>query len=448
MGRRRDLRRRLKLFPIVIALLILLSGCSISETDELYSLPQPPEGYLQLQKLIDAEIAKGSEYSAPTAGSLRQSVQLTDIDGDGVNEAVAFLRNKDSEPVVCIYHKTEGEYALATTITGDGTAVGRVEYADLDNDKISEILISWEINSEMRLLKAYSINDWTTSVLLTESCADFQVGDMNMDGRPEILALNLELNGGLVDMFSLKDKDVIKKSANLSASLTTADRFRISDITNGVPAVFVEGPFEDNENNFLLTDIIIYSNGELKNITLNHNTGDSAAKREYPVYCTDIDGNGSLDVPFAEIMKSPPSGTAEHYIFDWYSYDLDGNRSLCASTFHCYTDGWYFVLPEAWRENFSARRGNTLSGERAIVVSSVNAENGKIVDLLTIYTLTDENRSDRAKLDNRFVLMSSGTVIYAAEINTDSGLTLDENFKQDIIKRFHLISSEWITGAL
>lgn len=443
------MRRRLKLFPAFMAILISLSGCSMAEIDGLYSLPQPPEGYLQLQELIDAEIAAGSEYSAPTAGSLRQSVQLTDLDGDGTNEAIAFFRNKDSQPEICIYQKTDGDYALAATITGDGIAAGRVEYADLDNDSISEILISWEINSEMRLLKAYSVNNWTTAVLLTESCVDFQVGDMNGDKKPEIMALNLELSGGHVDMFWLdRYKDVIKKSASLSASIKTVDRFRVADIANGIPAVFVEGPFEDNEKSFLLTDIIIFSDGELKNITANSSTGDSAAKREYPVYCTDIDGNGSLDVPFADKMKSPPSGAAEHFIFDWYTYSSDGSRVLSASTYHCYTDGWYFVLPDEWRENLSVRRESANSGERAIVLSADDTDGGQPKDFITLYTLTDENRTDRAKLNNRFILLSSGAVIYAAEVNTENGAPADENIKQDVFKRFHLISSEWITGAL
>jgi len=39
-------------------------------------------------------------------------------------------------------------------------------------------------------------------------------------------------------------------------------------------------------------------------------------------------------------------------------------------------------------------------------------------------------------------------VIYAAEINTDSNHQTYEAEKRDIINRFHLISSEWITGAL
>ncbi len=439
------LNKRLGLLFAIFTALFVLSGCSGSEIDKLYSLPKPSQEYLQLQKLIDAEIAAGSEYSAPTAGSLRQSIQLTDLDGDGSNEALVFLRNGNQQPEICLYRKIDGKFALATVIKGEGTAIGRIEYSDINGDGFSEILVSWEVSSELRLLKVYSVKDWESSALLTASCIDFQIGDLDSDGTTDILTLSLETSGGKVDMYTIdKHNEVIQKTAKLSSSLKTADRFRIADIADNVPAVFVEGQFKDKENSSLLTDIVIYTGGELKNITMNSLTGDSATKRNYPVYCTDIDGNGSLDVPIAEKLSSS-QGNNDYYIFDLYSFDASGKSELCASTYHCYTDGWYFTLPTEWRKDILVRRESSLPGERSTVFFKVD-ENGKRTDLLTVYTLSDENRIDRAKINNRFVLLSSQTTIYAAELNTDGDKSADESEKQKIIKLFHLIYTEWNTG--
>lgn len=441
------LKKRLGFIFTIVAVLNLLNGCSISEIDKLYSLPKPSQEYTQLQKLIDSQITAGSEYSAPTAGSLRQSVQLTDLDGDGTNEALVFLRNSDAQPEICIYRKTSGMYALATVIKGEGTAIGRIEYADINGDGLSEILVSWEVSPELRLLRAYSVKDWQTSVLLTASCIDFQIGDLDSNGTADILALSLETSGGKVDMYTIdKQNEVVQKTAKLSASLKTVDRFRIADIEDKVPAVFVEGQFRDKDSSSLITDIVIYSNGDLKNLTVNTVNGDSPTKRDYPVYCTDIDGNGSLDVPLAEKLSSS-QGSNAYYIFDWYSFGADGKSTLCASTYHCYTDGWYFTLPTDWRKNISIKRESSLAGERATVFSRLD-KSGKPTVLLTVYTLNDENRIDRAKLNNRFVLLSSQTTIYAAELNTVEGAPASESDKQEIMKRFHLIYTEWNTGDL
>ncbi len=431
------MKRRLGLFAAVASALFLFSGCSLASIDELYSLPQAPKEYLQLQELIDEELEAGSEYSAPTAGSLRQSIQLVDLDGDGINEALAFLRSKDLQPEICVYHKNVESYALAATISGDGTAIGRVECADVDGDGVSEILVSWEVSAELRLLKVYSVKDWKSSVLLTASCTDFQLGDLDSNGKTDVIALNLETSGGMVDMYTINSNgNVAQESARLSASLRTADRFRISAVAEGVPAVFVEGPYS-NDDSGLVTDIIVSDDGELKNISCGTDE-DSSAKRRFFVYSTDIDGNGSLDVPFAERL----SGSDEYWIFDWYTYDKDGSSAKCASTYHDYTDGWFFVLPDEWRDTIAVRREGSVSGERETVFSSVDEETGKPTDRLAVFTLTDENRTERAAIDSRFVLMKSGTVVYAAKIMESKAA------QQDIINRFHLISSEFNTGAL
>jgi hypothetical protein len=427
----------------LFAALFVLSGCSAAEMSALYSLPQAPKEYLQLQTLIDDEIRSGSEYSAPTAGSLRQSIQLTDLDGDGVNEALAFLRNGALQPEICVYRKSGDAYTAAARIVGNGTAIGRVEYQDLNGDGVFEILVSWEVNAEMRLLKAYAISGWKPAVLLTASCADFLIGDLDANGVSDILALNLDASGGKVDMYTInKLGDVARRSAKLSASLKTAERFRIAPISGKLPAVVVEGQYSSEDSSHLLTDLIVYSGGELKNITLSSLSGDSAAQRHYAVYSTDIDGDGTLDVPFAERAISP--GGSEYYVFDWYSYAGNGERVLCASTYHDYADGWFFEIPDDWKEGLAIRRESADAGARAIVFSMDDPETGEMKDRLTIYTFTDENRTERAVLDGRFALLSSGTVVYAARLAAAAG----ETEKQAVADRFHLISSEFNTGTL
>ena len=71
-------------FLLLAALLFCLSGCYSGNIDQYFSLPMASEEYRQLQSLIDEELASGSEYAAPIHGSYRQSVQLSDVDGDGV----------------------------------------------------------------------------------------------------------------------------------------------------------------------------------------------------------------------------------------------------------------------------------------------------------------------------------------------------------------------------
>lgn len=441
------MKRKIALCLLAGIIFSALSACSIQEVDELYSLPQPSQEYLQLQNLIDAEIAAGSEYSAPTAGSQRQSVQLTDLDGDGVNEALAFFTRNES-PKICIYRKSQGGYVQALAIVGDGTGCGRVEYADLDGDGFSEILISWRTSSDMKLIKAYSVKNWTSTVLLTTSCTDFQIGDLNGNGTADIALLKFEQGAGTLDLYSVEqDGELLQSSAKLSSSLTDVERFRVGELGDGAPAVFIEGQYTDEENNDIcLTDIIVCIDAKLKNITMASDGTDSDTKRSYQVYCTDIDGNGTMEVPIAEKVFMQPGSATESYVFDWYAYGIDGERSLCASTYHCEADGWFVVLPEQWREGFTVRRETAvLSGERAVVLSQASEEDG-VTDLITIYALSGENRRDRAKIAGRFVLLQGETVIYVAK--PPAGTEFTEKQRRELADSFHLIYTEWNTGAV
>ena len=69
--------RRILIGIVSLALMMTsLTGCFKISADELYSLPQPSREFLKLQERINAVLAAGAEYSPPTAGPNRQSVQL------------------------------------------------------------------------------------------------------------------------------------------------------------------------------------------------------------------------------------------------------------------------------------------------------------------------------------------------------------------------------------
>ena len=146
-------------FLLLAALLFCLSGCYSGNIDQYFSLPMASEEYQQLQSLIDTELASGSEYAAPTHGSYRQSVQLSDVDGDGVDEALAFFRDGGKNPKINIYSSENGEYRLVLSLSGEGSSIGRIDYADLTGDGQKELLVSWQISSGVSILSALAVQE-------------------------------------------------------------------------------------------------------------------------------------------------------------------------------------------------------------------------------------------------------------------------------------------------
>lgn len=426
-------------FLLLAALLFCLSGCYSGNIDQYFSLPMASEEYRQLQSLIDEELASGSEYAAPIHGSYRQSVQLSDVDGDGADEALAFFRDAAKNPKINIYDSENGEYRLALSISGEGSSIGRIDYADLTGDGQKELLVSWQISSGLSVLGVYSLAGWSGDVLLSTDSAEFVTGDINRDGCDELLNLRAANSTTyLVDQYTFPlGQEPQATSAALSAGISALQRLRMVTLAGDAPALLAESTLTTGD---LVSDLFVCRDGSLINLTMNRTTQISETRRSYSlVYAQDIDGDGSTEIPHPQQLYS--RGDEVFWSIAWFRYDASGRASMIMTTYHCVTDNWYLVLPSGWDVGLMVRRDDSVSGERAVILSRLRSD-GSLEDYVAIYAITGENRYERARLDNRFLLQEEGTTVYAAKIL--DGKT-DEN---TIRSRFHVIYTDWSSGSV
>ncbi len=437
---------------IGLFMLMTVSGCYSTKADDLYKLPQASQEYLQLQKQIDAVLDSGAEYSPPIAGPNRQSVQLKDLDGDGQSEAIAFFRISGDRPLkVYIMKQTEGTYETVSKIEGNGTAIESIRYVDMDGDNVSELVIGYQ-SAGLSHMTIYSIRD-NQAVLLHESdYSKLVTSDLNEDDKTDVIALRLptpEVPGG-VDMYMLRsDGEIINSSAVLSAGIESINRIYKSELIDGSSAIFVEGSYQTSS---IITDILCWQDDGIFNIFADSATDNSEETvRTQEIYSTDINSDGVRDIPSPRLLLSSEDKT--YYAIDWYSYDRDGQKHAVFTTYHDFQDDWYLILPEEWKDRITVYREDTVAGERTIVFTwlperweTVEGESGE--DFLKIYTLSGDNKEDRASLSGRYRLLpqqTHGDVIYAYEIlkaGESLGVTtamVGENFRP--------INKEWTTGV-
>ena len=87
-----------RLFVLLLAAAMLLSGCALRTVDKMYSLPKRSDAYNDLQSVLDASMAD-LEFCAPLSGENQQTVQMADLDGDGVEEYLLFARGPSENPL-------------------------------------------------------------------------------------------------------------------------------------------------------------------------------------------------------------------------------------------------------------------------------------------------------------------------------------------------------------
>lgn len=448
------------------ALLLLLGGCAFSSPEELYAVPRASEDYQNLQEQIDLVRSAGAEYAGPLQGTNTQPVQLMDLDGDGVQEAVAFFRTTatdDTPPLkIYIYRQTsEGTYEVWNIIEGDGTAINSIAYEDLDGwtdaqgrtDR--ELVVSWRLSDKVYQLMAYSVRAPEAERLMSPiSYTDYALWDMDKDNLREIVVLNLNTVDGIgqADYYDYRDGQmVLQSSAPLSNAITglvSDSRPRTGFLNHGEvsePALFVTS----NLTTGIITDIFAWDGG-LINITYNPATSmsDGTLRLNNNIAIQDINGDGYLEVPKPTALPDPRStGSADFWSVQWVQYDLDGKANVVYTTYYNGEDGWYLVLPETWQGKIAlSRQDNTGSGERGVLFYPYSAGQGEANTqsrpFLAIYKLTGPNRVARAHTGERFILLEQDDTIYAAELHNDSGW--DCGVDQEGIKAlFHLIQSDW-----
>lgn len=445
---------KLRALFLAVALILGLTGCMGGDAGEMFDLPQPPEDYENLDaKLKEVRASIGGESIAPQSGSNTQTVQLQDLDSDGILEsAVAFFRVPGAEKPLKIYvfrQQSDDSYAVDTVIEGVGSAITSVSYENVGGDRRKEVVVSWQISGDDHTLGVYSLDDVEGIELLwVDSYTRFRLADLDGDQEREVVVLSLQSGEEDTTRADYYDYDgaalALKSTAPLSAGINEIKTLRGGNLAGGLPAIFVASGFPETGEQ--VVDILCCRNGALTNITLNAATARSEETvRAYnAVTSMDIDRDGVMEVPLPVPALKALGATDDFWLLEWRQFDEQGTPHQILTTFHNVTDGWYFELPDSWASRATISRKDSIStGERGVAFSLWQGEDREAQTFLVLYKLTGTSQQSRANLGNRQVIFSDSTATYAFELMPqvwDTGLSAE-----DINHRFHIIRTEWST---
>ena len=205
------MRKFIRALAAAALLAFALSGCGgfhlVFNPEELYALPELPVKYTELNARLNAILEGGAEYAAPTSGTNIQPVQMTDLDGDGQQEAIAFFRkSEDERPLkIYIFSASGDSYEQSAVIEGSGASVNSIVYSDLDGDGQTELIVGWRVNAELQALSVYTLSSAGPRELVRSvSYVRYANADLNGDGRQELVVLRSDEEGeGLADRKSV-----------------------------------------------------------------------------------------------------------------------------------------------------------------------------------------------------------------------------------------------------
>lgn len=427
--------RKTAVSAAALGLAALLSGCVMdSAVEDLFTLPQPQIEYKELSNTVAALLSDGYEYASPTAGQNIQTVQTVDLDRDGSSEVVAFFRRStDEKPLkIMLFHLVGEVYERYATIESSGTAIERVEYRDMNGDGQQELVVGWKIGSDVQNVAVYDVSH-DQKVLMQSNYTRYSIQEMDGDGVPSLMLLRADADGASVAEFYGWRSEAMTLVYRSALSVTMAELSSGSVVSGWLdektPAVFITGI---NEEGMAVTDILACrENGTLTNAALSPVTGFSALIQPYRrLFPQDLNGDGIIEIPAPVV--NPLSAVSGEGFVDWLHCDISGSVERVSTTYHCLSDGWYLTLPEEWQGRVSALE-NQSDAQESQVIFKVD---GKAT--AAVYTITGENRENRASRGNRIVLRRRTDTVYAGEVAEGTEFTAEQ-----LRSGFRLIVSSW-----
>ena len=95
---------------------LLLTGCAMRTVEEMYALPKRSEEYKELQAAIDTAMY-GMTFSSPQSGEHQQTVQMADLNGDGLDEYLVFAKGATEKPLQVLIFQQDGSGKCRTMDT-------------------------------------------------------------------------------------------------------------------------------------------------------------------------------------------------------------------------------------------------------------------------------------------------------------------------------------------
>lgn len=441
--------KKIRILPVLLLLAFSLSGCTFPSGDELLAAPKPSSNYETLQTELENQLASGVTYTAPTGGENRSAIQLVDLDGDGIDEAIAFFRGSSSitssEFKVSIYKKQEDKYVCTGSIEGKGTAIQSVDFPTITPAGAHGMVIAWKLPGDG--VGALTMCDFDEAcqpgVLLETEYSAMELTDLTGDGAKDLLLLAGDQSGKRVARLYRYVHGALELAGETGTTTeaVTIERMSSGYVRDRQPAVFAEERTTGGVG--LTTDIFVYADGKLQNLALD--SEDSMGRGTYrpvSVYAADINGDGVTELPRAVLMAGYTEQSADAlYMLDWYAYGADAAPELVLTTYQNVADGWTLTIDPAWHDIITAVKSSE-SGLNAVTFSQYVSKDEQI-PLFTIYSATGTTREYYVTRDDLIQLGQTAKTLCFARIADPAQQSAVQIDAAGIQSRFSLIAQDW-----
>lgn len=427
---------------LAICICVVSCGCAfIDNTDEMVS---PPELTGEMSPIADAFYSVAGtncDLKYPTDGNHRSAIILEDINGDGVFEAFAFYSTSGDEMttmhinVIC---QQKGKWVSVADQTIVATGVEMVDFCDLNDDGIEEIIVGWDVNgSSEKQLSVFAFDENSLTQVLLQGYTSFLCCDLDDNGSYEVFVhlLNAAEKSNKAMIYNYNEKGMAQTAGcMMDSSVKSASAPVQSVLSNGQKAIYID----EIKGVGSVTEVLYISKGELVNPLLDSENSleNISTYRAASIQIGDINSDGILEIPVASELPNAISDGEKLYYTNWCSFNGE-KLSVKLVTVVNTVDGYYLTVPNSMVGYLAVLKDIENHERKFYHYDSKNAILGKL-----LFTITAIDVDDWASKDfdhgNKTELSRNEEFVFVVELGDGAGaFAITEEF---VNNTFYLVN--------
>lgn len=414
-----------KLFAVIATLMLMLSlcGCDLFTTDtaELLSPPSLSGDLKYIYQAINKSVKKDYTLKFASRGDYRSAVVLNDINNDGRQEAFAFYSMTDGDIVtmhISIIHKKGDEWICAGEQHIVAGGVDKIEFCDLDNDDVLDILVGWEIyGASEKQLAVYSFTEKTLSQRLLQKYTEFATCDLNQNKKKEILLIDFNPTEPInnASLIALTDDGVSQLgSCQLDSKVQSIGEPIVSTLSSGKPAVYIDSV----KGVGAITEVLFFENNQLLNSLYDIELMETSKTLRSASFSTyDINGDDILEIPVQENIPSVANAeiTEKLYLTNWCTFNGETLTNQLTTMINV-LDGYYYIIPQNLLGNIAVLKD---TDNKIREIYSYDSQNLTVGESLIYFRTFTKKQWDSGKFEslNLQEIMSNQDNVFVCKIS-------------------------------
>ncbi|WP_026906400.1 hypothetical protein [Paucisalibacillus globulus] len=330
--------------------LFVVGGCSLFHSSaDLITPPQLPLAKEEIRMAIEKYLPENVEILTPLNNQAGSQIELIDLDGDQVDEAVVFYRpQQQSDIIKGVVLKDNNGWTKVMDIDGEGKILVDLVFYDLNQDGTLEILagFAYSEDSEDYGLLVYDISSGSEpKVLLDKPYSHFLV-DQFFDDKNSLVLIK----------FTKGKQNTVYLYENHKTDMIVQDQLELDSYINGYYS-YQSGQLTNTEYGLMLdagigahsaqTFIISIKNGKLTNIFTG--TDDPTFKAS-AVISNDTNNDGILEYGVLEepYMEEPLPYATTPYITVHYQLNDSWKSEVVSKAYYDYEHLFRVDIPLEW----------------------------------------------------------------------------------------------------